>query len=128
MVEEPPSLEPTDGTGEQFRAGDRVQIVLGVLSGLQQLEWQVPREMSVCGFGDIPMARVIIPALTTVHIDLRELGRAGAHKLLAQLRREPVSFIEVLPTTVVERDTTAPPLGPLENDTVPSETMSTTTS
>ena len=34
MVEEPPSLEPTDGTGEQFRAGDRVQIVLGVLSGL----------------------------------------------------------------------------------------------
>lgn len=109
-----------------FAAND--ETALGVLSGLRQCGWQVPREMSVCGFGDIPMARVIVPALTTVHIDLRELGRAGAHKLLAQLGREQVSFIEVLPTTVVERDTTAPPLGPPRSDTIPSETMSTTTS
>ena len=34
MVEEPPSLEPRDGTGEQFRTGDRVRIVLGLLCGL----------------------------------------------------------------------------------------------
>jgi LacI family transcriptional regulator len=55
----------------------------------------------VCGFGDIPMAQVVVPALTTVHIGLRDLGRAGARKLLAQLRQEQVPFLEVLPTRIV---------------------------
>lgn len=96
-----PELRPT----AIFASND--ETALGVLSGLRQCGLRVPRDISVCGFGDIPMAQVVVPTLTTVHLDLRELGRAGARKLLAQLRHEQVSFLEMLPTMIVERDSTA---------------------
>ncbi len=105
-----------------FAAND--ETALGVLSGLWQRGWQVPGEMSVCGFGDTPMAQVVVPKLTTVHMGLHELGRAGAHKLLAQLRREQVPFLEVLPATVVERDTTAALLSPPSRNDIQGETAS----
>jgi LacI family transcriptional regulator len=89
-----------------FAAND--ETALGVLAGLRRLGWGVPTTISVCGFGDLPLARVVAPALTTVRIPLRDLGRAGAHKLLALLRDEHVSPLDVIPTTIVERETTAP--------------------
>ena len=69
--------------------------------------------------------QVIVPALTTVHIGLRDLGRAGVRKLLAQLRQEQVPFLEVLPTTVVERETTAPPPRFMKSNDIQSETVPT---
>jgi LacI family transcriptional regulator len=107
-----------------FAAND--ETALGVLSGLRRLGWQVPKDMSVCGFGDIPIAQVVLPTLTTVRMDLRELGRLGAGKLLAQLRHEQVPFLEVLATIIVERDSTAPPPIPPRSDDIPSETISMT--
>jgi Transcriptional regulators len=89
-----------------FAAND--ETALGVLSGLRRLGWQVPGEISVCGFGDIPTAQVAVPPLTTVHIGLRELGRAGARKLLALLHQEEAPFTEMQPTMVIERGSTAP--------------------
>lgn len=109
-----------------FAAND--ETALGVLSGLWRRGWAVPGEMSVCGFGDTPMAQVVVPRLTTVHMGLYELGRAGTHKLLAQLRGEQVPFLEVLPATVVERETTArqSPVGNGVNDGVYSSRVELT--
>ncbi|HLZ57687.1 MAG TPA: LacI family DNA-binding transcriptional regulator [Ktedonosporobacter sp.] len=80
----------------------------GVMLGLVQHGWHVPNDISVCGFGDLPMAQVVMPPLTTVHIPVRDLGRSGALKLLAILRQEEVSWLEVVPTTIIERSSTAP--------------------
>jgi LacI family transcriptional regulator len=88
-----------------FAAND--ETAFGVLSELGSLGWHIPRDISVCGFGDQPMARVVVPALTTVHIGMRELGRIGAYKLLAQLNHEEVEELEIIPTSVIERGTTA---------------------
>jgi DNA-binding LacI/PurR family transcriptional regulator len=101
-------MQPEQRPTAIFAAND--ETALGLLSGLAQRGWQVPGEMSVCGFGDTPMAQVVVPKLTTVHLGLRELGRAGAHKLFAQLHQEQVPLLEVLPATIIERDTTAAPL------------------
>jgi Periplasmic binding protein-like domain len=84
-----------------FAAND--ETALGVLSGLARLGVGVPRQISVCGFGDLPVARIVIPALTTVRIALRELEKAGARTLLALLRHEEVAQLQVLPTAIVER-------------------------
>ncbi|MBV9230664.1 MAG: LacI family DNA-binding transcriptional regulator [Chloroflexi bacterium] len=98
-----------------FAAND--QTAFGVLTGLRRLGWHVPQDISVCGFGDLPMAQEVIPALTTVHIDLRDLGRAGARKLLAQLRHEQVSPLEMMPTAIIERDSTSPLPNPSKDST-----------
>jgi LacI family transcriptional regulator len=87
-----------------FAAND--ETAFGVLRGLNSLGWRVPEDISVCGFGDLPMAQVVVPSLTTVHIGLRDLGRSGMRKLLAQLQHEDTAGTELLPVQVVPRATT----------------------
>ncbi|GHO46722.1 LacI family DNA-binding transcriptional regulator [Ktedonospora formicarum] len=88
-----------------FAAND--ETAFGVLSGLSSQGWRIPADISICGFGDLPMASVVYPPLTTVHIGLRELGRSGAHKLLAQLQREEIEANEIIPTSLSIRCTTS---------------------
>jgi LacI family transcriptional regulator len=94
-----------------FAAND--ETAFGVLRGLNSLGWRVPEDISVCGFGDLPMAQVVVPSLTTVHIGLRDLGRSGMRKLLAQLQHDDTADTELLPVHVVPRATTqtySPPI------------------
>jgi LacI family transcriptional regulator len=88
-----------------FAAND--ETAFGIMLGLARLSWHVPQDISVCGFGDLPMARLLSPPLTTVQVSLRDLGRTGAQKLFAMLKHEPVSELDILPTKVVERGSTA---------------------
>lgn len=93
--------------GAIFAAND--ETAFGLLGAFHRLGWQVPRDISICGFGDLPMAEDMAPALTTVHIGLRELGRTGARRLLAQFTNEQFPYLEVVPTTIIERETTSRP-------------------
>lgn len=101
-------LKPEQRPTAIFAAND--ETAFGVLQGISRQGWHVPTDFSVCGFGDLPVAELVVPALTSVHIPLRRLGRMGAMHLLALLNNDQVPFLEVLPTTIVERETTAPPL------------------
>lgn len=97
-------LASTERPTAIFAAND--ETALGVLQGIHKHGWRVPEDISVCGFGDLPIAQLVQPALTSVHIPLRELGRKGTKYLLALLRHEQVPTLEVLPTTIIERATT----------------------
>ena len=88
-----------------FAAND--ETAFGVLQSLARQKQRVPDDFSVCGFGDLPVAQLITPMLTSVGIPLRQLGRAGARRLLALLENQDVPALEVLPTSIVERETTA---------------------
>ena len=80
------------------------ETAFGLMSGLRQLGWRIPDDISICGFGDIPMAKMVTPGLTTVHIPLHELGQAGANKILALLNHEvQASDVEIQPITIVKR-------------------------
>ncbi len=88
-----------------FAAND--ETALGIMKGVRKAGWHIPLQLSLCGFGDIPMAEVVEPDLTTVSIDLRELGRAGMRKLLGLLNDEKVNELDILPTRIVERHSTS---------------------
>jgi LacI family transcriptional regulator len=89
-----------------FAAND--ETAFGVLQGLARQGQRVPGDFSVCGFGDLPFAQLITPKLTSVHIPLRQLGGNGARRLFALLDKREVPALEVLPTAIIERETTAP--------------------
>jgi DNA-binding LacI/PurR family transcriptional regulator len=58
---------------------------IGAVRTLTQSGLQVPLDVSVVGADDIPMAQLITPPLTTIHIPRQELGRtafAMIHKAL----------------------------------------------
>ncbi len=81
---------------------------MGVLEAARQLRLDVPGDLSVVGYDDLDIADHI--QLTTVHQQLIISGRRGAHQLLRHLRDETAPPTkEILATSVVVRNTTAPP-------------------
>lgn len=63
-----------------FAANDSMAI--GALSALRESAVQVPKEMAVAGFDDIPLARFMDPPLSSVHVPICELGARAVEMLL----------------------------------------------
>lgn len=53
----------------------------GALFGLQALGISVPGDVSVVGIDDLPSSAATTPALTTIHLPVREMGRKAATAL-----------------------------------------------
>jgi LacI family transcriptional regulator len=85
-----------------FAANDSMAI--GALSALREAGLRVPDDVAVAGFDDIPLARYMNPPLSTVHVDISQLGERAAALLLASLRKgnRPHQQLQ-LPTTLVIR-------------------------
>jgi DNA-binding LacI/PurR family transcriptional regulator len=89
-------------------------IARGVLAGIEQAGLSVPKDVSIVGFDDSPLAARSRPALTTVHQDVNAKGRAAASALLAAIERAKtgnggrVRHL-VLPTELIVRASTAAP-------------------
>ncbi|HZU58720.1 MAG TPA: LacI family DNA-binding transcriptional regulator [Actinocrinis sp.] len=59
-------------------------VALGVIARLRDRRIDVPLEMSVTGFDDIPMASMGAPRLTTVSLPLEQAGRSAVELLLGK--------------------------------------------
>jgi LacI family transcriptional regulator len=94
-----------------FAANDAMAI--GVLCAFQERGIQVPEEIAVVGFDDIPTSRFITPALTTVRVPIAELGARATARLLHALRGSGGSpgRPETLRTTLVVRASCGCPQG-----------------
>ncbi len=64
-----------------FAAND--MMALGCMFALVKAGVDVPDEIAVAGFDDIPLARYVRPALTTMRVDIAELGADAMRLLLA---------------------------------------------
>ena len=91
-----------------FVAND--QMALGLLRALHEQGREVPGDVSVVGFDDIPEAEFFTPPLTTVRQDFNEMGRRSLHLLLDQIAAGERSLTrETVPAELVKRASTAPP-------------------
>ena len=90
-----------------FVAND--QMALGVLQTLQESGRQVPGDVSVVGFDDIPEAAFFQPSLTTVRLDFPEIGRRCVERLMEMIQRIPLSPRPPLQPQLVVRSSTGPP-------------------
>lgn len=69
----------------------------------------VPADLSVVGFGDLPFAGRLQPAMTTMRLPLAEMGQIAVTTLLARLRGESVPISVRLPCTFIRGGSVAPP-------------------
>jgi LacI family repressor for deo operon, udp, cdd, tsx, nupC, and nupG len=84
-------------------------IALGCMYTLRQNGFDVPGDVSVIGFDDIPFARYSAPPLTTVAQPTAEIGAACATLLLDQIEGKlPAKQRNILPHRLVVRDSTGP--------------------
>lgn len=85
-------------------------MALGALEACRELGIPVPERLSIAGFDDSPLARLVSPSLTTVHVPINELGVHAAEALLEQLRTGvPKQGTYLIPVELVIRESTAPP-------------------
>ncbi len=86
------------------------RLALGAVAAAHQLGLEVPRDLSIVGFDDIPAASAARPPLTTIRQPLVEKGATAARLLLApdDERRDLI-----LPAQLIVRGSTAPPPTPV---------------
>jgi DNA-binding LacI/PurR family transcriptional regulator len=88
-----------------FLAND--QMALGALAALHEEGLEVPEDVSVVGFDDLPEAPYFTPPLTTVRQDFAELGRRGVELVLARLAGVNLDP-EPVPAPLLVRASTGP--------------------
>lgn len=84
-----------------FVAND--QMALGFIKAARELGIDVPGELSVVGFDDVPEAEYFEPPLTTVRQDFGRVGRRAVEVLLAALAGDPSPAPELLVPELIAR-------------------------
>lgn len=82
----------------------------GALSALRDAGLRVPDGIAIAGFDDVPMARFLTPALTTVHVPIEDLGRRAMRMLISSVVQGAPArpTLELVPTRLVIRGSTIP--------------------
>ena len=100
-------LESTQRPDAVFAAND--MMALGCLFAFNQAGLRVPDDIALAGFDDIPLARYVHPALTTMRVDIATLGGRALRALLARTGSTTAQPAEplLLPELVVRESTVA---------------------
>lgn len=80
-------------------------MAVGAMAAFRERGLRVPDDVSVAGFDDIKTLRDLTPQLTTVHLDLEQLGERAAELALAGEPEDPAQLVRVR-GQVVLRDST----------------------
>jgi LacI family transcriptional regulator len=81
------------------------QIARGAADAVRETGRDVPDDVALVGFDNWEViAAACRPPLTTVDMNLRELGRAAGERLLASIDGAPQSGVEMLPCSLVPRE------------------------
>jgi LacI family transcriptional regulator len=84
-------------------------LAVGALRRAQEMGLRVPEDVSITGFDDIELARIVSPALTTVHVPHREMGRKAALQLVEMVENQSAGQGEQLSTSIVPGGSLGPP-------------------
>lgn len=63
-------------------------MAIGAMSALRDAGIQLPEEMALAGFDDVPIAPYLTPALTSVHVGIQNLGVKAIETLLHAVRHK----------------------------------------
>ena len=81
------------------------QLAAGIMAGLRRRGIQVPQDISIIGFDDLPMCELLNPPLTTIHQDMHQKAEYAARIMLQLLQDKfPQETNKVFPVHLVERE------------------------
>ena len=84
------------------------EIALGVMDVLREAGKEIPGDVSIVGYDDIPQAKAVYPKLTTVHVPYEQMGRTAVRLVLERQEREVEEHV-VLGTHLEVRESVAAP-------------------
>ncbi|MGO1235637.1 MAG: LacI family DNA-binding transcriptional regulator [Microbacterium gubbeenense] len=86
-------------------------MAIGLIHGFVERGFDVPGDISVVGFDDVPLARHVTPPLTTVHQSFDALGSSVVDILRAAIEGRGIPGATRIPAELIVRQSTAPPRG-----------------
>lgn len=100
-----------------FAAND--QTAIGAMLALREAGLDVPGDVAVAGFDDIPLAALIVPGLTTMRADAAGIGTAAVRRLAAIAGGRPDDAVSRVVPVLVPRGSTDPIADPENRDITP---------
>ncbi|MDM4764940.1 LacI family DNA-binding transcriptional regulator [Pelomonas sp. SE-A7] len=93
-----------------FASNDMMAI--GALRAAAESGLKLPEQMSVVGFDDVELSAFVYPALTTVGVSIKELGREAGKVLIDRIENPgaPLKDVLLTPRLVVRESSSAPRL------------------
>ncbi len=88
-------------------------VAVGAALECQRQGLSVPRDMSIMGFGDLEIGAAQSPPITTVHTPIEAMCKRAASYLVDRIAGKDVELRELLPTEILVRGSTAPPVARL---------------
>jgi LacI family transcriptional regulator len=84
-------------------------LAVGALRAIKDLGLDVPRDVSLFGYDDMPMSQYLVPRLSTASKDGEKMGREAIRLLLARLQDpgRPPQQVK-LPARLILRESTGP--------------------
>jgi LacI family transcriptional regulator len=86
------------------------EMAAGVYKAAYLKGLQIPKDLTVVGYDDAPLASRIWPTLTTVRLPIRDMGRTAAERLIAKIQNPegPTPASTVHPHLVVRDSSSSP--------------------
>ena len=85
--------------------GDEL-ISAGMIRALSKLNKNIPEDVAIISFDNQSIAQISYPMITTIDVDLFELGYQSAKMLFDQIEHHTTKKQGLLSTEIVERETT----------------------
>ena len=83
---------------------DNDVIALGAMRALKESGYQIPGDVSVIGFDDIPACTVIEPPLTTMRVECKCIGKVAVERLVHLIKtHDPYRIKQEIDTQLIER-------------------------
>ena len=83
---------------------DNDLIAMGAIKAIKELSINIPDQVSIIGFDDMPFSMMVEPALTTISVDKKFFGRLAVDNLIDIIQGKNRSFFKtVLGVDLVER-------------------------
>lgn len=83
-------------------------LAVGAIAHCHAMGIAVPHTVSIMGFDDMDIARVVTPPLTTVHVPTDQIGRSAADYIVAKIDGAANSLPAPVEVQIVLRGTVAP--------------------
>lgn len=82
-------------------------LAIGAMQTIKQSGLRIPFDISIIGFNDIPLARLVDPTLTTINAPAHELGRTAMQLLKQLINKEQTQERHItLPVSLMLRQST----------------------
>jgi DNA-binding LacI/PurR family transcriptional regulator len=85
-------------------------VAIGVLRGLTELGYSVPRDISIVSFNNVAVSQLTNPPISSIDIGIYQLGYAASQTLIASIQGDSLHTNRTLiPHRLVLRESSAPP-------------------